>query len=90
VKHIKHELNKGGVSDQVVYNLATKLRRIIVTYNIGDFRKLATKSKNAGVIGATLGLTPEQLDKTLNALLSRNTGKSLYGKYTSLGSKEKR
>lgn len=84
VKHIKHDLNKGGIKDKEVYEIAVEQKRIVVTYNIDDFKKLATKSKNAGVIGVAQGMSPEQLDKKLNALLNRSTAKSLYNKYTSL------
>lgn len=84
LKHIKHDLNKGGIKDEELYEIAVKEQRIVVTYNIDDFKKLARKSKDSGVIGVTQGMSPEQLDKKLNALLNRSTAKSLYNKYTSL------
>lgn len=87
IKHIKHDLNKGGIKDKEVYALAVKIKRIIVTYNIKDFRKMATqnlKNLNSGVIGVSQNLSPDQLDKKLNSLLSKKSPKSLYGKYTSL------
>ncbi|MBI2613787.1 MAG: DUF5615 family PIN-like protein [Candidatus Levybacteria bacterium] len=84
IKHIKHDLNKGGVSDKKVYSIANKNKRIIVTYNIDDFKKLARESPNSGVIGISQGIPPDQLDKKLSALLSKKTPKSLYGKYAPL------
>ena len=84
IKHIKHDLNKGGISDRNVYEIARKQKRIIVTYNIDDFRKLAKKSRETGVVGVTQKLTPEQLDIKLNSLLSKSSEKSFYGKYTPL------
>lgn len=84
IKHIKQDLHKGGIKDEDVYDTAVKNRRIVVTYNINDFKKLARKSLNSGVIGISQGILPDQLDKKLNALLSRNAPKSLYGKYTPL------
>ena len=84
IKHIKHDLNKGGIKDEEVYSIAVKNKRIVITYNIDDFKKLARKSSNSGVIGISQGISPDQLDKKLNALLSRNAPKSLYGKYTPL------
>lgn len=84
IKHIKHDLKKGGIEDQEVYEIACKGKRIIITYNIGDFRKLARQSKNTGVIGVTYGFTPERLDIKLNSLLSKSSEKKFYGKYTSL------
>lgn len=84
LKHIKHDLNKGGIPDKEVYEIASKEKRIIVTYNVDDFKKLATQSKDTGVIGVTQGLSPDQLDAKLNSLLSRGSMKTFYGKYTPL------
>lgn len=84
IKHIKHDLHKGGISDKEVYSIAVKNKRIVVTYNIDDFKNLARKSSNSGVIVISQGILPDQLDKKLNAMLSKKTPKSLYGKYTSL------
>lgn len=84
IKHVKHDLNKGGISDKEVYEIAKKEKRIIITYNINDFKKLAKLDKNTGIIGVTQTLTPEQLDTKLNSLLSKSSQKSLIGKYTPL------
>ncbi len=88
IKHILHDLNKGGIKDREVYEIARKEKRIIITHNIEDFRSLATQSKDTGVIGVTQGLTPDQLDIKLNAMLSKGSEKSFYGKYTPLSSNE--
>jgi len=88
IKHIKHDLHKEGSTDKDIYVIACKQKRIIITYNIGDFRKLVAQSKDAGVIEVTQGLTPKQIDTKLNALLSRSSAKSLYGKYTPLARAE--
>lgn len=85
IKHINHDLHKGGINDQEVYKIARQQKRIIITYNINHFKKLAKQSKEAGIIGVTQGLTPDQLDTKLNSLLSKCTERSLYGKYTPLG-----
>ncbi|MBI2031581.1 MAG: DUF5615 family PIN-like protein [Candidatus Levybacteria bacterium] len=84
LKHIKLDLNKGGVLDREVYDIACKQKRLIVTYNVNHFKKLAERSEESGVIGVSQKLASEKLDKNLNALLSRSTRNSLYGKYTSL------
>src|SRR3989344_8497518 len=73
IRHIKHDLHKGGVTDKEVYEVAKKQKRIIITYNIGDFRKLAKKSQDTGIIGVTQGFTPDQLDTKLNSLLSKSS-----------------
>lgn len=77
-------LNSPGIKDEKVYELAVKQKRIIVTYNVRDFKKLAKQNKNVGVIGISQGFTPEKLDLKLNALLSKSSEKSFYGKYTPL------
>ena len=84
IKHIKHDLNKGGILDREVYGIAGRQKRIIITYNIGDFRKLVVQSKKTGVIGVTYGFTPDQLDTKLNSLLSKSYATKFYGKYISL------
>ncbi len=83
-RHIKHDLNKAGIEDRQIYEIAVKQNRIVVTYNVRDFRKLAKLSKHTGVIGVSQGLTPEQLDRKLASLLSKSSEKSFYGKYTPL------
>ena len=88
LKHIKLDLNKSGIKDEEVYEIACKQKRIIVTSNQKDFKKLASWSSDSGVIGITQKLTPEQLDNRLNSLLSKSTEKAFYGKYTPLGDSE--
>lgn len=88
IKHIKHDLNKGGIKDEEIYQIARRQKRIIITYNIVDFRKLAKQSKDTGIIGVTQTITPEQLDTKLNSLLSKSSEKTFYGKYTSLDSRK--
>ena len=87
VKHIKHDLHKSGANDQDVYTIACKEKRVIITYNVKDFKKFASKNKDSGVIGVNSNLLADHLDKELNALLAKNASKSLYGKYTPLGKK---
>ena len=84
LKHIKDDLHRGGIKDKEVYTVAREQKRIIITYNINDFRYLATKSKDTGVIGITQGLTPDQIDTKLNSLLSKHPESYFYGKYTPL------
>lgn len=84
IKHVRHDLKKGGISDSEVYEIAKKQKRIIITYNSKDFRKFTRQNKKVGIIGITQGLTPERLDTKLNSLLSKNSEKTFYGKYTSL------
>lgn len=85
IKHITHDLKKDGTDDQGVYDIARKQKRIIITYNINDYKKLVRQSSDTGVIGITQGLPPDELDKKLSSILSKSTEKSFYGKYTPLG-----
>lgn len=84
IKHIKHDLRKAGIEDNEVYEVASSQKRIIITYNTRDFRRLARRSRDTGIIGVPQGFTPERLDTRLNALLSRGSEKTFYGKYTSI------
>lgn len=87
VKHIKHDLHKAEATDDEVYAIAVEQSRIVVTFNINDFKKLVKENKTAGVIGVQQGISPEQLDTKLNALLSKSTEKTFYGRYTALEKK---
>lgn len=81
VKHVAADYKQIGLSDSKVYELANKEDRLLVTYNIKDFRKLLTTRSKTGVIGVSSNLTVEQIDKKLTALLTKSTKKELYGKF---------
>ena len=84
LKHVVEDFKKGGLKDEKVYELAIEKKRLLVIFNIKDYRKLATKSKNSGIIGISQNLTTDQVDKKLCALLDRSKEKTLYGKYTAI------
>jgi hypothetical protein len=84
VKHLRDDLNHAGLTDPQVYDLARKLGRLVVTYNIKDFRTLATQSQETGIIGVSPHLPLYQVDAKLTALLMRSQEKTLLGKYTSI------
>ena len=88
IRHIKMDLHKAGAKDEEIFAIACKQKRVIVTANPKDFKKLLGKVRDTGIIGVTQKLTPEQLDTKLNALLSKSTEKTFYGKYTPLGDSE--
>ncbi len=62
VKHIRDDFHTGGLSDPHVYALATKQKRLLVTYNIRDFRALAKQSQDTGVIGISANVPLHQVD----------------------------
>ena len=81
LKHIKHDLGKSGISDEKVWELAIKDGRLVITYNVKDFKRLVGLAKQSGIIGVSINLPTDQIDKKLVALLSRSKKNDLYGKY---------
>ena len=73
-----------GISDPQVYEFATKENRLILTFNGDDFRELAKKSRDTGIIFLSDNLPDERIDTKLTALLSKSTTHALYGKCTPL------
>lgn len=88
VKHLRDDLNRGGVEDAAVYRIAVNQKRIIVTKNWTDFIKLAATKKDVGVIGVPSEWLDEYADKKLLSLLRKNSPASLKGKVTTLGALE--
>lgn len=86
VKHIKLDLKYIGIPDDMVYAIAKKQKRIIVTFNYRDFQENALKSKQCGVIGLSTNLTIDQIDKKLTALLRKTKPINLFGKFTTISS----
>jgi len=84
VKHIRDDLNSGGLADPQVYTLAAKQKRLLVTHNIKDFKALAPRSQETGIIGISPNLSLHQVDQRLTALLMHSSEKTLLGKYTPL------
>ncbi len=84
VKHITGDFHKEGLSDPDVVEIAKKENRLVVTYNEKDFRTLANKSKETGVIGISDNLSAKQIDTKLTALLKQSNPKDLFGRFTPL------
>ena len=84
VKHIKTDFRKIGLPDAEVYVMAQQLKRLIVTYNAKDFRRLAQNSKETGVIGVPALMLYHHIDNKLTSLLTKSTQNDLQGKYTAL------
>lgn len=84
VKHIAADLKEAGLPDIQVYQLAIKQKRLLVTYNAKDFKKLAPNSKNTGIIAVSPNLLVGQIDKKLTALLIKSKPKDLFGKFTTI------
>jgi hypothetical protein len=84
VKHVKIDLKKIGLPDEEVHALAAANKRLIVTYNTKDFKRLAQESPDTGVIGVSALMPYAHIDNKLTALLTRSTHNALYGTYTPL------
>lgn len=84
LKHIKEDLKKDKLPDEEVYKIAKKLKRLLIVFNVRDYKNLASKSKDTGIIGVSQNLPIEQIDNKLLAILNKSRGKSLYGKLTSI------
>lgn len=82
IRHIKEDLGQGGISDEKVYQEAVRTKRLLIVFNIKHFKDLAGESKNSGIIGVSQKLPTEQIDKKLNALLSKSKAGKLYGRFT--------
>ncbi len=84
IKHIAQDFNKSGIKDKQVYNEASKLQRVIVTFNGDDFKQFATKSKTTGVIALSVNMTDDQIDKKLTSFLMKNKPANIFRKYNSI------
>ena len=84
VKHIKHDLNHGGMPDPLIHELAVEQGRVILTTNVKDFRPLL-REDSPGVIGIPQAWSPTQVDTKLTALLMRNGPNFFRGHYHPLG-----
>ncbi len=81
LKHLVVDFRKSGVTDPQVYRFACQQKRIIITFNDRDFRKMAEKSTLAGIIGVSKNLTNQHIDKKINSLLLKSFENDLYGKF---------
>lgn len=70
VKHIKHDLKRGGAKDSIVYDVAAKEKYIVIVFNTKDFEPLIDENKPA-VISLSTGLSNKQIDLKLCKLLKK-------------------
>ncbi|MBI2085851.1 DUF5615 family PIN-like protein [Candidatus Daviesbacteria bacterium] len=77
IKHIVGDYGQSALPDPQVYKFAKIKGRILITFNIKDFKPLAPLNKLTGVIGISANMTLDQIDNKLTALLSKSTKKSL-------------
>lgn len=80
VKHLVHDLDRIGISDDRVHTLAIKTQRLIVTFNRKHFAPMGGKSKETGVIAIPPTVSNGQIDTKLVALLFHHLPSYFYGK----------
>lgn len=89
LRHIKNDFDLGGISDPKVYQKAATEKRLLITFNVKDFKDMAGKNKSSGVIGVSQKLPTDQIDKKLNALLVRKKSSELYSKFNYISGETK-
>lgn len=82
LKHVEGDLKKSGLSDEKVYEIAERTNRLLIIFNIKDFKDLAIKSKKTGIIGVSQNLSIEEIDKKLTSLVYKKSPKHFYEKLT--------
>jgi hypothetical protein len=87
VKHIKHDLNLGGIPDPQVYSSASFQGRIILTKNTKDFRPLL-KDDSPGIIGLPETWALSRVDTKLTSLLIKHGPNYFRGRYRSLAAED--
>jgi len=64
LRHIVHDIGKGGAKDKDVYAVANKEKRLVVVFNTKDFRPLIFP-QSVSVISLSTNLTDKQVDLKL-------------------------
>jgi predicted nuclease of predicted toxin-antitoxin system len=88
VKHVAMDLDKGGIDDPVVYDLAVELGRIIVTRNVKHFAPLVSTKPDRGIIAIPPHWQPAQIDTKLTALLRKHGPNYFNGQLVRLGTED--
>ncbi len=83
LRHITHDLHKSGSKDIELVNLASKLTSIIITKNIKHFKNRCAE-KNIDMIGVAEDMLPEELDRSIMAILRKRKQKSMTGQFTKI------
>ena len=68
LRHINHDLKKGGSSDSSIYSLAEIIDALIVVFNTKDFKPFITVDKPS-VIALSTNITNKIIDNKLCRLL---------------------
>ena len=83
VKHIVHNYHQSGITDIDLLKLARRDNRIVITKNIKHFQ-VNCRQHQVDVIGITEIIPPEELDKSLLAILRRWGKTKMIGRFTKI------
>src|SRR5437868_6651744 len=81
ILHIRDDLNKSGIKDPEVYQVAKNEKRILIIFNGDDFRKLVKKTDVIGVISVSATMPIDQIDKKLSSLFIKSKQNTFCGKF---------
>ena len=70
LRHINHDLKKGGSKDKNIYDLARKNKYMVVVFNTKDFKPLITIDKPS-VISLSTVLKNKQIDFKICKILKK-------------------
>lgn len=86
-KHITKDFKQKGITDPEVYKFAIKTNRILITFNIKDFRYLV-KNTTPSVISLSMGLGNKSADLKICKLLKTIKTSDQSGKVWSITASE--
>jgi hypothetical protein len=68
IKHIVHDIGRGGAKDKDVYTIANLEKRLVVVFNTKDFKPLIFP-KSVSVISLSTNLSDKQVDLKICKML---------------------
>src|SRR5437763_15456631 len=71
LKHLRDDFHITGIADPQVYEFARREGRLLLTLNGEDYRELAVKRRDTGIIFLSDNLTFERIDSEINVVLSK-------------------
>jgi predicted nuclease of predicted toxin-antitoxin system len=79
IKHIRDDYGLGGATDRTVYDLANSEGRILITFNVKDFKKLQNK-EHLSIIAISPNIPTEKLDSLIKKQAMSLSPSNLHGK----------
>jgi hypothetical protein len=83
VRHVAHDVGLSGASDDKVYSYACKEERLMVTFNIRDFRPNIPET-GMTVIGVSAKMKVSDMDAKLTSLIKRLKPSDYRGRYIAI------